>query len=101
MTLLDPGPASSVVVNRWRRFGQDRAYVRVDGHDVGFRDLRTGVAECSVVAHLDTLMDATDNFVHLELLDSRPSSRPHVYRGRHLTPETPAPCMQVWLAPSA
>lgn len=59
------GAAEPVVVNRYRRRGQDRAYVRVDGRLVGFRDLYTGVAECTVVEHLDTLMDATDDLVHL------------------------------------
>ena len=57
--LIDP------VVERRRRPRQDRAYVQIDGRTVGFRDLYTGVAECSLVEHLDLLMDVTDDLVHL------------------------------------
>jgi hypothetical protein len=41
-TLLPTAEAPAVEVTRWRRFRQDRAYVRVNGHHVGYRDLRTG-----------------------------------------------------------
>jgi hypothetical protein len=62
--VVDP-VVDPVVVTRWRRSGRDRAYVHVDGRNVGFRDLVTGVAECTAVAHLDTLMHVTDDLVHL------------------------------------
>jgi hypothetical protein len=41
-TLLPTEEAPAVEVTRWRRFRQDRAYVRVNGHHVGYRDLRSG-----------------------------------------------------------
>ena len=41
-SLLPTEEAPAVEVTRWRRFRQDRAYVRLNGHHVGYRDLRTG-----------------------------------------------------------
>lgn len=41
-TLLPTEEAPAVEVTRWRRFRQERAYVRVHGHHVGYRDLHTG-----------------------------------------------------------
>lgn len=64
-TSLVPTVVDPLVVTRWRRSGRDRAYVHIDGRCVGFRDLATGVAECTVAAHLDALMYATDDLVHL------------------------------------
>ena len=34
--------ASTPVVERWRRYGHDRAYVEVDQRPIGYRDLLTG-----------------------------------------------------------
>jgi hypothetical protein len=41
-SLLPPEQAPAVEVTRWRRFRHERAYVRVNGHHIGYRDLRTG-----------------------------------------------------------
>lgn len=38
--------AASAVVQRWRRYGHDRAYVKVDDRDLGYRDLTTGEIHC-------------------------------------------------------
>jgi hypothetical protein len=34
------------VVHRWRRYGQDRAYVKVGDEDLGYRDLKSGSVHC-------------------------------------------------------
>jgi len=35
-------PALPVLVERWRRYGHDRAYVKIKGRQIGYRDLKTG-----------------------------------------------------------
>jgi hypothetical protein len=48
-----------ILVHRWRRFGHDRAYVKVDGVDIGYRDLRTGEVRCLHYGHSDVILRAT------------------------------------------
>jgi hypothetical protein len=55
--------ALSVVVERWRRYGHDRAYVRIAGERVGYRDLKSGAIECSDARLVDVLTRATDHLL--------------------------------------
>jgi hypothetical protein len=51
--------SSALVVQRWRRYGHDRAYVEVDGRPIGFRDLQTGQIRAEDPANVATIEDAT------------------------------------------
>ncbi|MHA3703972.1 nuclease-related domain-containing protein [Jatrophihabitans sp. YIM 134969] len=46
-------------VNRWRRYGHDRAYVSLGEAKLGHRDLRTGAVVSENPAHRDTVEAAT------------------------------------------
>ena len=81
------GTATPVVVQRWRRFGHDRAYVKVGGDQVGYRDLRSGEIHCSEPDLADLVDRAT-----VELLAQAREKAAAVYTPRHARPvETPAP----------
>jgi hypothetical protein len=73
-------PPLPVVVERWRRYGHDRAYVRVDGVQVGYRDLKTQV-HCEQPQHAGLVADATGHMVQRE-----PLGEPTDYVPRHTEP---------------
>jgi hypothetical protein len=74
-----------VVVERWKRYGHDRAYVRVAGEKAGYRDLRTGAVECGDPRLVEVLTRATDHLLH------RPAMPPPPYTPRHARQEVEAP----------
>ncbi len=81
------GTATPVVVQRWRRFGHDRAYVKVGGDQVGYRDLRSGEIHCSESDLTDLVERATT-----ELLARARDKAAADYTPRHARPVgTPAP----------
>lgn len=51
--------SSALVVQRWRRYGHDRAYVEVEGQPIGYRDLRTGEVRAEDPANAAMIEDAT------------------------------------------
>jgi hypothetical protein len=59
-------PSPVIVVERWRRFGHDRAYVRIDDVDIGYRDLKTGEMHCTRSDQARLVADATERLVHVE-----------------------------------
>lgn len=63
-TLLSAAPSGPVEVTRWRRFRHDRAYVRVNGVHVGYRDLRTGAVRAPRPEHMDLIVRATAQLRH-------------------------------------
>jgi hypothetical protein len=48
-----------VVVQRWKRYGHDRAYVKVDGVQIGYRDLVSSVVHCALPEHRSLIEHAT------------------------------------------
>lgn len=48
-----------VIVQRWTRYGHDRAYVQLNGAQVGYRDLRTSEIHCQLDQHVGVVEDAT------------------------------------------
>ncbi|MGH8861186.1 MAG: nuclease-related domain-containing protein [Jatrophihabitantaceae bacterium] len=60
-----------VVVQRWRRYGHDRAYVQIDGLQVGYRDLKTGKVHCEQPTHTEVVARASAS-----LLTAVPDSTP-------------------------
>jgi hypothetical protein len=52
-----------IVVERWRRYGHDRAYVRVAGEQVGYRDLKTGSVQCNDARYLGAVVEATEHLL--------------------------------------
>jgi hypothetical protein len=57
------GSVETVVVERWRRYGHDRAYVRVAGEQVGYRDLKTGSVQCSDARYLGAVVESTEHLL--------------------------------------
>jgi len=48
-----------IVIQRWKRYGHDRAYVQVDGVQVGYRDLISSRVHCGRPEHHDLIDRAT------------------------------------------
>ena len=67
------------MVRRWRRYGKDRAYVSVNGADVGYRDLATDAVVCTTGEHAETIAAVT------EALAAR--TRAARYQPRHASPD--------------
>jgi len=86
MTIEQSPVAPVVVVTRWRRFGHDRAYVQIDGADVGYRNLATGEAICGEPNTIDLVTSATD-----ALYQRVQANRPPEYQARHAVEDEPAP----------
>lgn len=59
MSVDHPYVSSPVVVQRWKRYGHDRAYVKVGEQALGYRDLTTGVVQCERAELVDTVTQAT------------------------------------------
>lgn len=53
------GAAAPVVVQRWKRFGHDRAYVHAGGIQLGYRNLKTSEIDCEKDEYLCTIDQAT------------------------------------------
>ena len=85
MSPADDAPAPlPVVVTRWNRYGLSRAYVRVDGEDVGYRDLKSGDVHCTRADPRETVRQATDH-----LISQAPPAEPESgYEPRHAVPMT-------------
>ena len=95
----DRSPASSdgavsslpVLVQRWRRYGHDRAYVQVEGKQVGYRDLKTARVHCDQQDHASTIERATAH-----LIAPPPAAD---YRPRHARPDAIPAVQQPQLLP--
>jgi hypothetical protein len=72
------GRSPLIVVERWRRYGHDRAYVRIDDADAGFRDLKTGELHCTRPDQARLVAEVTDRLVKVET-----TSESAWYSGRH------------------
>jgi hypothetical protein len=96
----DPSPAGSdcvvaplpVVVQRWTRYGHDRAYVQVQGTPVGYRDLKTARVHCDQAEHASTIERAT-----AQLLKPAPPVTESGYLPRHAqsAPADPVPSSSI------
>jgi len=64
-----------IVVERWRRYGHDRAYVRIDDVDAGYRDLKTGELHCTRAEFAAAITAATTHLLHDDVAKT--------YEGRH------------------
>lgn len=59
MTADFVGESEPVVIQRWRRYGHDRVYVKRGEADLGYRDLKTGAVVCSSPSNADLVTAAT------------------------------------------
>lgn len=91
----DPSPVSSdgavaplpVLVQRWRRYGHDRAYVQVEGNQIGYRDLKTAQVHCAQERHASTIERATAHLLapaDYQPRHARPAAAPGVVAVRQL-----------------
>ncbi len=84
---LDVG--TPVVLQRWRRYGRDRAYVKRADVDLGYRDLETGEVRCADEATAELVARVT-----AAMFEQVAAARQPEYRPRHAEPEpavTPRP----------
>src|SRR5689334_14073141 len=96
----DRSPANSdgavsalpVLVQRWRRYGHDRAYVQVEGKQVGYRDLKTARVHCDQQGHVSTIERATAH-----LIAAAPTAAD--YQPRHAQPDSAPASQQPQLLP--
>lgn len=51
--------SSPVLVQRWKRYRHDRAYVKIGDQDLGYRDLNTGEIHCADAELVETVTQAT------------------------------------------
>jgi hypothetical protein len=81
-----------VVVHRWRRFGHDRAYVKLRGADLGYRDLLTGEVHCERTEDRELVTLAT-----ADLADRAAADRLPEYEPRHSRADVarPSPSQRV------
>ncbi|WP_375503689.1 nuclease-related domain-containing protein [uncultured Jatrophihabitans sp.] len=87
MSLDQSDVSAPLVVQRWRRYGHDRAYVKAGTHDLGYRDLLTGVTHCPQRADVETVERAT-----AEMFDHATGVRRAAeYRHRHSPDATDEP----------
>jgi hypothetical protein len=75
-----------VVLQRWRRYGHDRAYVKRGDADLGYRDLKTGEVRCADDANIDLVAQVTEAMVEGAELERQPE-----YHPRHAEPALPDP----------
>ncbi len=61
------------VVRRWKRYGHDRAYVQVDGVQIGYRDLVSSVVHCDLPEHRPLIEHATASMAAGPASDARPA----------------------------
>ena len=74
--------ASPVVVQRWKRYGHDRTYVKVGEQALGYRDLTMGVVQCDRAELVETVTQATaDLYARASVAAAR------AYAARHGAPE--------------
>jgi hypothetical protein len=59
MTADFVGDSEPLVVQRWRRYGHDRAYVKRGEADLGYRDLKTGAVVCPSPHDVELVTGAT------------------------------------------
>jgi hypothetical protein len=79
--------SSRPVVRRLRRYGHDRAYVKLGDRDIGYRDLTTGDVRCKRSEHTETVETST-----AELWEQVQEAIRMAYQPRHAAPEDePAP----------
>ncbi|HEU5269692.1 MAG TPA: hypothetical protein VFU36_07195 [Jatrophihabitans sp.] len=76
-------PALPVLVERWKRYGHDRAYVKIDGRQVGYRNLQDGEVHCERAEHREVIVRATAHLM-------APG-----YLPRHAAPAVVRPATQV------
>jgi len=69
-------PALPVLVERWKRYGHDRAYVKIDGIQVGYRNLHNGEVHCEHAEHREVIVRATEHLL----------PQPAGYLARHAAP---------------
>lgn len=69
-------PALPVLVERWKRYGHDRAYVKIDGIQVGYRNLHNGDVQCERAEHREVIVRATEHLL----------PQPAGYLARHAVP---------------
>ena len=86
MSIDQTAVSSPVVVQRWTRYGHDRAYVKIADQDLGYRDLRTGEVRCSRAEFVDTVTQATTEL--LERVQAVAAAK--AYQPRHAAPEVEA-----------
>jgi hypothetical protein len=79
--------APLIVVQRWKRYGHDRAYVKLGEQDLGYRDLKTGTVHCDRPELADTVSRAT-----LALFDHvQSAAAAQAYVPRHGAPQDTPP----------
>lgn len=76
--------SSPIIVQRWKRYGHDRAYVKVGDQDLGYRDLTTGGIECDRAELVDTVTRATAD---LYARTQAAAAAARAYAPRHGAPE--------------
>ena len=76
-----------VVVSRWRRYGHDRAYVRLREEQLGYRDLTNGQICCTRSADVALVREATEHL--LPAADGEELT----YLPRHAEPEPARPAL--------
>lgn len=85
------GPAAPVVVQRWKRFGHDRAYVHAGGIQLGYRNLKTSEIDCEKDEYRCTIDQAT---LHLlpprEVEPPEPAPDQGGYLPRHARSDEPS-----------
>jgi hypothetical protein len=85
-------PPLPVVVERWRRYGHDRAYVRVDGVQVGYRDLKSTQVHCEEPSHAVLVAGATAHMVRGQQLGGATHDVPrHIEPGEDREPPVSLP----------
>jgi hypothetical protein len=70
-----------VVVQRWRRYGHDRVYVKREDVDLGYRDLKTGDIRCGDAANTDLVAQVT-----AAMFEQAEAERQPEYQPRHAEP---------------
>ncbi len=94
---VDHSDASSpVVVQRWKRYQHDRAYVKIGDQDLGYRDLATGVVQCDRAELVDTVTQATADLY----ARAQSAAAACAYTPRHDAPEVQVPDAAQQSAPS-
>jgi hypothetical protein len=81
------GPTRVLSVHRWRRYGHDRAYVELDGRQIGYHDLASDQIVCEDNTHADMIATATATLAE--------QARAARYSPKHLAPAEPAPASPV------
>lgn len=75
------------VVQRWTRYGHDRAYVKVGDQNLGYRDLKTGAVVCGRDGEPDLVRAATEDLY----VRVRERAAAAAYAPKHAQPDAEAP----------